>query len=252
MYISRIYYPYLNPKSLIIVKDSKFKYIVNVLRKKINDSIILFNGMGQEYYSSIHDIKKKHLILKVKRVLTINSKILFINIAQSLIKKKKFELILEKVNELGAFSFTPIIADFTTKNYLFNDNKSKMIHLEKKIISSCEQNGRNQLMILNKMNTLDIFCNSVKNIKAIKIYLQPYSKNSFIDIYNKLRIISKPNIIRNIFVVIGPEGGLSQKEILSLKNTGFFGYHIINNVLCSETASISAVSILSNLFHHYI
>jgi len=75
LYINRIYYPYLKEKSFLKLKNSKFKYLVDVLRKKKNDPIILFDGIGKEFFAKIYDIKKNFLVIKIKKALEIkNSK----------------------------------------------------------------------------------------------------------------------------------------------------------------------------------
>ena len=252
MNISRIYCPYIKNQSLIIVKNNRFNYIKNVLRKRINDKLIIFNGLGTESYAYLKYVKKKYLVIEIEKEYTNTPSNFFFNVALPLIKKKKFEFVMEKANEMGVFSLTPLITDFTAKNYLNNDKK-KMMHLEKKIISSAEQNGRNQLMILNKVKTIKEFCIEINPINAVKVYLQPFSENEFLDIFCILKQHQKSNSIKKnkIFIVVGPEGGFSREEIILLNKCNFIGYHLTNNILCSETSVISSIAILSNILRYF-
>lgn len=250
MNISRIYHPYIRSNSNLIIKNNRFNYIKNVLRKKVNDKIIVFDGINSEYYASIISLKKTYLTIKINDKLVNKSTEFLLNVGQPIIKRKKFEFILEKSNEIGAFSFTPLITDFVSKNYLKNNTTNKMIHLEKKIVSSSEQSGRNDIMILNKIKTIKSFCESIKYINSIKIYLQPFAKNEFLDIFITLKKEKRYTEKKIIFILVGPEGGFSQEEVLLLNSFDFVGYNISNNILCSETCMIASLSILSNMLQY--
>ena len=62
-------------------------------------------------------LKGKYLLLNIKKKVKTNPQPIKINILQPLIKQKKLEFLVEKSNELGVFSFTPIISTFINKNY---------------------------------------------------------------------------------------------------------------------------------------
>lgn len=250
MYINRLYYPYTKNGSLILIKGSKFFYLKNVLKKKNKDHIIIFNGRGREYFCVIQEMKKFFTIIKIKKKLKILETTLFLNVVQPTIKKKNFENILKMSNEIGVYSFSPIMTKYTSYEYLLTNNKKYMIHLEKKIISSSEQCGRNNIMVLNKMKTIEKFCIEIKYISSIKIYLQPFSKNSFFDLF-KIMNSRKEKIAKNkVFIIVGPEGGFSKEEIFLLQKSQFTDYKLFNSILCSETAMLSSVSIVLNLLHY--
>ena len=252
MLISRIYYKLTNKNidSLIIIRNSKLQYIKNVLRKKKGDMISLFDGNGYEIISEIKEVSSKYILLILKKKLYTYKSFFKINVIQPIIKIKKMDFLLEKTNELGVFSFTPVFTHFSSKNFFFF-NKKKMIHWEKKIISSSEQNGRNIFMILNKPQCLIQLCEKIKKINSIKLYLQPFAKKSFLALFNKLSNNKRNNrMIKNkFFILVGPEGGFSNNELLLLRKSSFIAYNFCSNILCSETAMISATSIIMNFIY---
>jgi len=67
MNISRIYCPYIKNDSFVLLKNSRFNYVKNVLRKQVHESIVIFDGLGTEYLASIKEIRKNSLLLKTEK-----------------------------------------------------------------------------------------------------------------------------------------------------------------------------------------
>ena len=203
-------------------------YILKVMRLKIGDNISLFNKSG-EWEAKILNISKSIVEFKVTQQLRQkeNSKELWL--AFSPIKSNYFNFMIQKATELGVTKFFPIIFDRTVVRKI---NKER---LNKILIESSEQSNRLIVPTIEDPITLDEFLN-LNNFELIFTDLN--SKNTKI---NTSKLSNKP-----ICIIIGPEGDFSEserKKILSYK--GVQPIKINENILRSETAVISAISIVN-------
>jgi 16S rRNA (uracil1498-N3)-methyltransferase len=207
---------------------SQSHYILKVMRLKIGDNISLFNKSG-EWEAKILNISKTIVEFKVTQQLRQkeNSKELWL--AFSPIKSNYFNFMIQKATELGVTKFFPIIFDRTVVRKI---NKER---LNKILIESSEQSNRLIVPSIEDPKTLNEFLN-LNNFELIFTDLN--SKNTKID---TSKLSNKP-----ICIIIGPEGDFSESErqkILSYK--GVQPIKINENILRSETAVISAISIVN-------
>jgi len=203
-------------------------YILKVMRLKIGDNISLFNKSG-EWEAKILNISNSIVEFKVTQQLRQkeNSKELWL--AFSPIKSNYFNFMIQKATELGVTKFFPIIFDRTVVRKI---NKER---LNKILIESSEQSNRLMVPTIEDPKTLNEFLN-LNNFELIFTDLN--SKNTKID---TSKLSNKP-----ICIIIGPEGDFSESErqkILSYK--GVQPIKINENILRSETAVISAISIVN-------
>tara|TARA_Y100000590_G_scaffold454593_1_gene601669 strand:+ start:106 stop:816 length:711 start_codon:yes stop_codon:yes gene_type:complete len=209
---------------------SQSHYISKVMRVKEDETFSLFNSSG-EWTTKINKISKgiveftviKHLRSKE------NSKEMWL--AFSPIKSNYFNFMMQKSTELGITKFLPIIFDRTIVRKI---NKQR---LEKVIIEAAEQSNRINIPKIEKPQNLKSFLINNKS-KMNLIFADLNSKNKKLDL-NKLS--NKP-----ICIIIGPEGDFSEVEretILSYEEVN--SIKINENILRSETAAISAISIIN-------
>ena len=143
------------------------------------------------------------------------------------------DFIFQKAVELGVTEVTPV---FTERSNIKLDKKrleKKMQHWNKTIISACEQSGR---AIIPKLN-LPIGINDVQTSEIDSLYLEPTSNKSIVDSSDS----------QSIRLLIGPEGGLSEKDMKQVELKGFTGIKMGPRILRTETAGLAAISILQNL-----
>ena len=207
---------------------SQSHYVLKVMRLKIGDNISLFNKSG-EWEVKILNISNSIVEFKVTQQLRQkeNSKELWL--AFSPIKSNYFNFMIQKATELGVTKFFPIIFERTVVRKI---NKERM---NKILIESSEQSNRLIVPTIEDPKTLNEFLN-LNNFELIFTDLN--SKNTKID---NSKLSDKP-----ICIIIGPEGDFSESErqkILSYK--GVQPIKINENILRSETAVISAISIVN-------
>ena len=207
---------------------SQSHYVSKVMRIKKSEVFSLFNSSG-EWEAIILDISKNIVEFYITKQLRQkeNSKELWL--AFSPIKSNYFNFMIQKATELGVTKFLPIIFDRTIVRKV---NKER---LEKVIIEATEQSNRINIPTIEEPQSLDSFLN---NNKTDLIFTDLNTTNKKIDLN---QLTSNPTC-----VIIGPEGDFSEEErdqILNYK--GVQPIKINENILRSETAVISALSIIN-------
>ena len=206
---------------------SQSHYISKVMRIKEGENFSLFNDSG-EWEAKINEIKKgivNFIIVKKLKNSENNSEMW---LAFTPIKLNYLNFMIQKATELGVTKFIPILTERTIVRNLNLERLSKII------IEASEQSNRIKLPKLEKLIKFDEFMKLYKD--ADIIFGDLNSTN------NEIKI-KKDN---PLCVLIGPEGDFSEKErkeILNLKNTK--SIKINKNILRSETAAVSIISIIS-------
>ena len=202
-------------------------YISKVMRIKVGENFILFNQSG-EYKAKIENLVKGFVEFSIVKKLRSADASKEIWLAFTPIKLNYLNLMIQKATELGVTKFIPIITERTIVRKI-NEKRIRKI-----IIEASEQSNRLNLPVLDKLKNLDEFIK--ENAQTTVIFGDLNSNNKKINIKG-----SDP-----ICILIGPEGDFSVKErenISKLKKV--IPLNINQNILRSETAAISMISIIS-------
>ena len=207
---------------------SQSHYLTKVMRLKENEVFSLFNKEG-EWEAKILGISKNIVEFKTLKQLRQNENTKELWLAFSPIKSNYQNFMIQKATELGITKFLPIIFDRTVVK------KINIERLKKIVIEASEQSNRINVPLIESPQTLDSF---LKNDTMDLIFTDLNSDNIKVD---KSKITNKP-----VCIIIGPEGDFSEAErykILSFKSVQ--SVKINENILRSETAVISAISIVN-------
>jgi len=206
---------------------SQSHYVSKVMRVKENEVFSLFNGSG-EWEAKILNISKSIVKFNVTKQLRQKESIKELWLAFSPIKSNYFNFMIQKATELGVTKFSPIIFDRTIVRKI---NKEK---LKKVVIEAAEQSNRIHVPPILEPQTLKDFLRNDMNL----IFTDLNSSNTKLNTKN---LSNKPTCI-----IIGPEGDFSEEERQEiLKFEGVQPIKINENILRSETAVISAISIIN-------
>ncbi len=229
----------------IKIEGPQAHHLINVLRIKPARQITLFDGNGYEYQAIIKEIHtgKVTVIIKNKTKPPVESH-LNIVLGQALIKADKLELVIQKATELGVSQIIPVKTTRsrrTEESILFKRQR----RWQNIILEATRQSGRTNLLQIGKPTKLTAFC-SAFNSSYLKLFFyekQPMQTESTTRKLNDI-VLSKPNIA----LLIGPEGGFSEAEALIAKQNNFTALSLGPRILRSETAAISALSIIQYQF----
>ena len=220
------------PKSLSInltdkLDKSQSHYVSKVMRVKENEVFSLFNNSG-EWEAKILNISKSVVEFNVTRQLRQKENTKELWLAFSPIKSNYFNFMIQKATELGVTKFLPIIFDRTIVRRI---NKER---LKKVIIEAAEQSNRIVVPSIEETQKLKSFLSYDMDL----IFADLNTTNKKIDLK---KLTDKPTC-----VIIGPEGDFSEEEREEiLKFNSVQAIKINENILRSETAVISALSIIN-------
>ena len=203
-------------------------YLSKVMRVKENEVFSLFNKEG-EWEAKVLGISKNTVEFKIIKQLRQKEITKELWLAFSPIKSNYQNFMLQKATELGVTKFLPIIFDRTVVRKINKDR------LEKIVIEASEQSNRINVPNIEDAQDLNSF------LKKNSMDLIFTDLNSNINKIDKSKFTDKP-----VCIIIGPEGDFSETErekILSFK--GVQPIKINENILRSETAVISAISIVN-------
>lgn len=219
----------------IILPINESKHCLYSLRKKINDHIHVMDGKGTIYSTQINSIHSGHVIC-IKPVIYVQEKNT-INISICIAPPKnrtRFEWFLEKVTEIGVNNITPILCQ---------NSERKKINYERsnKIILSASKQSQN--CIIPKLNEFKKFNNIIKNDSENKFIAHCQQSQTI----KFKRLIKSLNKIKEVLILIGPEGDFSEKEILLAENNSFKSVNLSSKRLRTETAGIVACNMIHTL-----
>ena len=210
-----------------ILDKSQSHYLSKVMRIKTDESFSLFNQSG-EWEAKVLDINKGIVEFTVTKKLRSAENEKEIWLAFAPIKLNYLNLMIQKATEIGVTRFIPILTERTVVRKL-NEKR-----INKIIIEASEQSNRLKVPSLDKLTKFDTFLKSNQNTNIIFGDLN--TNNKKLDLKNK----------DPLCILIGPEGDFSVRErenISKLKK--IIPLKINDNILRSETAAISMISIIS-------
>ena len=233
----RLYNPdSIEENSTKLLSKEHTHYVVNVMRLKRGSNINFFNSEG-EWKSEIIFLDKDRVEVKIIEKIKQPKELSNIELAICLVKKNPMENILQKATELGVSKIIPIISERTEVKELNHDRANKIV------IESTEQSNQLSPPKISEVTKLKDFLNN----------LDGSSKLLFADVNStqnlKAETLEEGN---SISVLIGPEGDFSPSERdLILGNSNVTSFTISRNILRSDTAVISAISLVNFIKNSY-
>ena len=222
----------------IKIMNNDYNHIVNVLRMKKEDNILITNKNTLETYNcKIEQINEREVLCNIISVenkeVEMNVKV---DIFQGLPKADKMEYIIQKCVELGVHKIVPVNMKYCIAKIKDEDKKNIRWNTISEVAS--KQCKRNLIPKIEKSINMTNLYNEIKNYD---LAIVAYENEDNTTIKN---VLQENKNVKSIAVIIGPEGGISSDEIDSLKNLGVKIVSLGNRILRTETASIVALSMI--------
>lgn len=219
------------------LEEAASHHLSKVLRMQPGRELILFNGAGGEFAATIHEVSKKHVLVSIAEHSVDNRESpLELELAIGISRGERFEWVLQKATELGVTKITPLITE-RTEVKVSGDRQEKMHERwQQIIISACEQCQRN---LLPELSTA---------VQISDWLPQVTSDLQFVLHHRDSQRLPADQTPTSVTLLIGPEGGLSDREIAHALEQDFNALTLGPRVLRTETAPVAAISLVQYLW----
>ncbi len=216
----------------IYLVGESYIHATRVLRFKPSYKLIVCDGSGIDYYCEVISIDKEKVTCRIlEQTQNNNEHKCGLILCIGLIKSDRFDIAIQKSVELGVSEIVPFISDNTSeRNY-------KLERVKRIVIEACKQCGRS---ILPKIHELTSFEEMLSKGRGLKLFA--YEKEESLTLKASL---DKNPIEDAITLVIGSEGGFTEKEATMSTIFGYKSISLGNRVLRAETATIAGLSYIS-------
>ncbi|HKK17022.1 MAG TPA: 16S rRNA (uracil(1498)-N(3))-methyltransferase [Gammaproteobacteria bacterium] len=239
MRIPRIYQPatLISGQQLELLPEAAH-HVLNVLRMKDGQALILFNGEGGQFDALIERAGKRRVEVRIGEHHQQDCESpLHFTLAQAISRGKHMDLTLQKAVELGVSRFVPVHSEFSNIRLDPEQQHKRLEHWRRVVIAACEQCGRNRLPVIEAPQTLPEWL--AGGVEALKLILHPRADVSPVDIHQQ------PT---HVILLAGPEGGFSNEECDLAKTHGYLAIRLGPRILRTETAALVALAACQTLW----
>ncbi|XFA99445.1 16S rRNA (uracil(1498)-N(3))-methyltransferase [Candidatus Izemoplasma sp. B36] len=219
--------------NLIKITNNDFHHMKHVMRYKLGDQVVVVNYDKEVFLTKIIEFNKKDCLLEIIDEIKLEDNHFDLTIAQSLIKKDHFELVLQKTTELGVSKIIPL---HTKRSIIkIDDFAKKKQRYETIVKEASEQSERISLPIVSNMMSIKDIDYSIYDLVFVC-----YARNNETDKLSEYLINANKNT--KVLFFIGPEGGFTKDELEYLDDKSQF-ISLGKTILRSETAAIYIASV---------
>lgn len=213
--------------SLTIV-DDEFSHLTHVMRKSVGDDILVVDGVGTAYQTTIEEIGKRTARCAIRnRFARLHEPPVDVTLAVGILKNpSRFDVLVEKATELGVNRIVPLLTERTIPRHAKADRWQKIA------LAAMKQSGR---CVLPVVEPLTQFLEFITNVDA-EVKIIPHEKSG--------QATFAPAASTTVAICIGPEGGFSENEIAMASDAGFAPVSLGERRLRTETAAVVAVATL--------
>lgn len=226
----------------IDLPDAQARHVGKVMRARVGQSLVLFNGRGEEVAARVDSVERRRVVVSLleSRAVMPESP-LQVHLGQVISKGDRMDYVVQKATELGVSSITPLYSARADVRLDAAREAKKLEHWRNVAISACEQCGRGWLPEVASPQGLDDWLAQRHEPLKLVLHPQPAGNASDIPAFD-------PDVSRETALLVGPEGGLEEGEVAAAIRHGFVPRVFGPRILRTETAPVVALSILQHLY----
>lgn len=229
----------LAPAAELTLPTQAAEHVARVLRMSAGDGLTLFNGDGADYAATLVNVGKRDVMVRIdSREDLANESPLQLTLAQAVARGEKMDLIVQKATELGVARIVPLFTERSEVKLEAARAEKRLLHWRAVATSACEQSGRARVPEVMPAQALQGWLENLANDHAQRLALLPEGT---------LRAREVPFTGAGGFLVVGPEGGLGDRDVAALREAGFQGLRLGPRILRTETAGLAALAALQAL-----
>jgi 16S rRNA (uracil1498-N3)-methyltransferase len=213
------------------------QHVARALRLKTGDALTLFDGRGGEYEANIQRIDRDRVDVKVGAWRDVEREPgVQVGLVQGLPEADKMDWIIQKSVELGVAWIQPIVCDRSVVRLSGERAERRESHWRRVAVAACEQSGRNVVPEVRPTLTFQAWMTPEPDVR--RWLLSPGAAS----------LASQPAPADPVEIVVGPEGGLSDRELDIALSRGCIPVSLGPRVLRTETAPIAALAAIHALW----
>jgi len=212
------------------------EHAARVLRLVAGDPLTLFNGDGHDYAATILTVGKREITVRISGKLALeNESPLPLTLAQGVARGDKMDFIVQKATELGVVRIVPLLTERSEVKLDAARAEKRLAHWQAVAASACEQSGRARLPEIVAALPIQKWLDDLADDGALRLALLPDAATSS----RSLHFAQSGGLL-----VVGPEGGLGERDISALTAATFQGLRLGPRILRTETAGLAALAAL--------
>ncbi len=215
-------------------------HLKSVLRAKIGEEFEVSDGIGKEYIAKLSFLDKKSAILDIISETTVDREPSHNYIVcQGIPKGRKLDEVVRHATELGLKEFYPLITDrINVKNV---EDYDKTERLQRIVDEAAKQSKR---LVIPEIHKPEKLSEIVKNAPAEAIKIIAWEEETETSLKKAITEVSDA---KDVYIIVGPEGGLTEEEVNLAKANGFVSVTLGKRILRTETAPLALISAISCL-----
>ena len=230
----------LGPGSLLKLGEAESRYLGRVLRLSAGDTVRVFNGDSGEWAATVESLAKTRVSLRVgESIRATCESALKLHLVQGISRGERMDFVVQKATELGVKRVTPVLTSYGIVK--LNDRRAgtRRDHWQRVARSACEQSGRTRPPLIDTPMPLNDWLGTGREAAATQLILRPGADRPLVD-------ADAPTV--KLCLLIGPEGGFSEREYDDAALAGFSPVSLGPRILRTETAAVAAVAIAQSLW----
>ena len=242
--ISRFYLPqpWAALNTPFTLTDDIFRHAITVLRLRVGDTFVVFDGAGQMAQAHVVNVEKKSAQAQLTGIEqhSVESN-LHITLAQCLSSADKMDWTIEKAVELGVSRIVPLFSTRSQIKLTAERAEKKMEHWQRIILAACAQSGRNTLPELSPPMQLNAFLSTEQSNGSYKLMLHPRHALP-------LKHLAAPDSTQALTLLIGPEAGFDDNEFNNAQAAHFTPTLLGPRILRTESAGLATIAALQTMW----
>lgn len=223
-----------NGRELVLSGDQA-RYLGRVMRMAVGDEVHVFNGSDGEWLAEIRAFGKDRITLLLKKAVASRAESpLRMHLVQGISRGDRMDFVVQKATELGVKRITPVMTAHGVVKLDDRRATRRHEHWQRVAESACEQCGRTQPPLVDEPAELNAWLGAGTSRGSTQLMLVPDST---------LALSAIASIDEKLCLLIGPEGGFSEREVEDAKIAGFTPVSLGPRILRTETAATAALAI---------
>jgi 16S rRNA (uracil1498-N3)-methyltransferase len=231
MMTARYYAPQLSDVESCELEGSEFHHLARVMRAGVGDQVVLFDGKGNAAEAQVVELSKSRASLRILNRSHDTEESPVVVLATAVPKADRFRWLVEKATELGVSRLIPL----QTSRSVTEPGETKLDKMRATVIEACKQSGRNRLMAIDPRTEWRSFLSDAAKVGRLLV-ADPGGAA-------RASLCEAKESGRALVLAVGPEGGLTDFEVIQAVEAGGRCISLGPQILRTETAAVALAAL---------